>query len=405
MQYKKAISNIFINKSINSLFAGQLISQMGDSMFLIGLMWLVLELTGSKAIMGTVAMVSYLPMLFFGLFAGVLVDTFNRKKIMLAADLMRALIVLIIPVTFFLHIISIPIIIFTAFFLSTLSSVFNPARDSVIPFLVERKNLLKANSLIQVSNYIAILLGPALAAALISVIGVVNLFTIDSVTFLFSFSVILIISYSPSPILNKEKMNVVIHLKEIISYINTEKKVRYLLILTAVNNFFIMGPAIVGIPIFVKDVLHKGASSYALVESSYGLGMLLGVVLIHFLIRYINIGKILLIGMIFDGITFAVIYFTQSLEIMILLISFHAIGIPFIVVARTSLIQKWVESEKLGRAFSLVNIAVVGMTALTTGVTGLLAEYISIQEIFAIFGTAGMLCGIAGFYYKQLRMG
>jgi len=401
----KNFSKIFINKNINSLFAGQLISQMGDSMFNIGLMWLVLEITGSKATMGTVAMVSYLPMLFFGLFAGVLVDAFNRKKMMLAADFLRALIVLIIPVTYFLNVISIPIIIFTAFGLSTLTAVFNPARDAVIPFLVQEKNLLKANSLIQGSNYIAILLGPGLAAAVISIIGVVPLFTADSVTFILSFLLVLIISYSPPPVLQNKKLNVVGHLKEIISYINKEKRVRYLLVLTAVNNFFIMGPAIVGIPIFVKDVLHKGASSYALVESSYGLGMLLGVVLIHFLIRYINLGKILLIGMMFDGITFAVVYFTRSIELMIMLISFHAIGIPFIVVARTSLIQKWVESEKLGRAFSLVNIAVVGMTALTTGVTGLLAEYISIQEIFAIFGTAGMLCGVAGLFYKQLRNG
>jgi len=166
-----------------------------------------------------------------------------------------------------------------------------------------------------------------------------------------------------------------------------------------------MGPAIVGIPIFVKEVLHKGASSYALVESSYGLGMLIGALLINYLNKFISTGKILLIGMIFDGFTYAIIYFTRSLELMILLISFHAIGIPFIVVARTSLIQKWVTSEKLGRAFSLVNIAVVGMTALTTGVTGILSEYISIQEIFAIFGVAGMFCGISGFFYKQLRTG
>ncbi len=405
MQLKKIIPKIFTNRNITAIFLGQLVSQMGDSMFLIGLMWLVLELTGSKATMGTIAMVSYLPMLFFGLFAGVVVDTYNRKKIMLIADFLRALLVLLIPITYLMHVISIPIIITTAFLLSTLTSAFNPARDSIVPTLVGGKNLLRTNSLIQVSNYIAVLLGPASAAALISVVGLVHLFTIDSATFILSFFSILIISYSPAIEVNTNKPKVVIQLKEILSYINEDKRVRYLLILTAINNFFIMGPAIVGIPIFVKEVLHKGASSYALVESSYGLGMLIGALLINYLNKFISTGKILLIGMIFDGFTYAIIYFTRSLELMILLISFHAIGIPFIVVARTSLIQKWVTSEKLGRAFSLVNIAVVGMTALTTGVTGILSEYISIQEIFAIFGVAGMFCGISGFFYKQLRTG
>ncbi len=405
MHYKKFISRIFINKNITALFSGQLISQMGDSMFLIGLMWLVLDMTGSKAIMGTVAMISHIPIIIFSLFAGVFVDTYNRKKIMLIADLGRAIIILIIPVSYFLNVISIPIIIFTAVILSTFASAFNPARDSIVPFLVDGENLIRTNSLIQVSNYIAILLGPALAAALISIIGVAHLFTIDSVTFIISFLSILFISYSSSISIKVDSPKIVGQLKEIIKYINTEKRIRYLLLLTAINNFFIMGPAIVGIPIFVKEVLHKGASSYALVESSYGLGMLVGVVLINYLTKFLKTGVILLIGMIFDGITFSIIYFTQSLEIMILLISFHAIGIPFIVVARTSLIQKWVTNEKLGRTFSFVNMAVVGMTALTSGVTGLLAEYITIQEVFAIFGTAGMLCGISGLFYKQLRNG
>ena len=88
-----------------------------------------------------------------------------------------------------------------------------------------------------------------------------------------------------------------------------------------------------------------------------------------------------------------------------LLIAFHAIGIPLIIVARTSLIQEWTDDLKRGRVFSLVNMAVIGMTALATGFTGLLADYISIEIIFGLFGIAGMLCGIIGWLYRELREG
>jgi len=394
------------NKNLSLLFAGQLVSQMGDSMFLIGLMWLVLELTGSKSIMGTVAFVSYIPMLIFGLLAGLAVDTYNRKKLMLVADILRAVVVLVIPITYVLGAINISIIILVAFALSSLATVFNPSRDSIVPFLVEPENLLKANSAIQVSNYIAVLLGPALGAALIGVIGIVHLFTIDSFTFLISFVTILFISYRPKPTETKKREGKLLDgITEALFYVRTNRKVKFLLILTAVNNFFIMGPAIVGVPIFVKDVLKEGATSYALVESSYGVGMLLGAFIINYASHRFTTGKLLLLGMLFDGITYSVLYFTQSLYVMIMLISFHAIGIPFIVVARTSLIQKWVEDKKLGRLFSLVNMAVVGMTALTTGATGFLAEFVPIEWIFMFFGIAGTLCGIAGWLYKDLREG
>ena len=405
MSINKIYTRVFHNKNLSLLFAGQLISQMGDSMFMIGLMWLVLELTGSKAMMGTVALLNYLPMLVVGLFAGVIVDLYDRKKLMLISDFVRAVIVLVIPLCYYMNWINITIILMVAFLLSSFSTVFNPARDSIIPKLIDDGNLVKANSVIQVSNYTAVLLGPAIAAAAIGVFGVVHLFTADSVTFMISFFTVLFISYKKSPVEKLNKNSIMFHLSEIVRYIHNQKKTRFLLALTAVNNFFIMGPAIVGIPIFVKEVLKEGASTYALVESSYGIGMFVGGVLINYLKNIIGKGKILLIGLMFDGFTYTLIYFIGSSELMMLLIAFHAIEIPLIVVSRTSLIQEWTEDTKIGRVFSLVNMAVVGMTALTTGITGILAEIVPVEIIFGLFGIGGMVCGFIGWMYRELREG
>lgn len=402
---QKILKSLFPNKNIGFLFAGQMISQMGDSMFLIGLMWFVLDFTGSKAAMGTVAFISHIPNLVLGIFGGILVDMFNRRRVMMYADLARAVIVLTIPVTFYLGIINLPIIIATSFMLSTFATLFNPARDSIMPSLVGKENLLRANSMIQVSNYIAILIGPAIGAAAIAALGVIHLFSLDALTFILSFISILFIKYTPLTETKFESNKVIIHLKEIIKYVHHNKRVKNLLAVTAINNFFIMGPAIIGIPIFVKEVLGEGASSYALVESCYGVGMILGAVFINYLTKYFGKGKILLLGLIFDGFTYAVLYWINSLPLMMIAISFHAIGIPFIVVARTSLMQEWTDDDKLGRVFSLVNIAVIGMTALTTGFTGSLAEFVDIKIIFFIFGCGGVVTGFIGWLSKDIREG
>ena len=402
----KSLTWLRDNRNLTLLFSGQLVSQIGDSLYQIGLIWLVLEYTGSKSATGIVAMVSYLPVLLFGLIGGVLVDRFNRRNVMAISDLLRALVVLIIPGSYLLGIMSLPLIIGVSFIMASLATAFNPARDSLVPDLVTKAHLVKANSLVQVTNYFAIFAGPAFGAAILGIIGITHLFTIDAGTFLVSFVAIFLISYRPvagSGPVKRGFAGLRGQLAEIWRYVRSKKRLTWLLILTAVNNFFIMGPAIVGTPIFVKEVLNEGASSYALVESSLGLGMILGSILVNYLSRFLGKGKILLLGMMFDGLTYALVMFTGSLPLFMLLIAFHAIGIPHIVVSRTSLIQEWTESGKLGRVFSLTNMAVVGMTALTTGATGWLAETIPIDQIFGIFGIFAMLCGLIGWFYPPLR--
>ncbi len=398
------MSRLFPNRNIGYLFTGQLISQIGDSMYQIGLMWLVLELTGSKSATGIVAMISHLPMLVFGLVAGALVDLYDRRRVMMMSDMLRALVVLMIPVLFYFDNLTLPLIVAISFSVATLSTVFNPARDSLLPVLAGNQHLVKSNSLIQVSGNMAIMLGPALAAALLGVVGVVHLFSIDAVTFLASLAAVWMIRAGKGarPVENSGK-SLVRHLGEIARYIHQQRRLRFLLGLTAINNFFIMGPAIVGTPIFVREVLHKGASSYAIVESALGLGMILGSVLINQLVRIWPKGKILLIGLAFDGITYSLAYLAGSMEVFTLLIAFHAIGIPLIVVSRTSLIQEWTDNAWLGRVFSLMNVSVVGVTALTTGATGWIAEFVPIEVIFGVCGLGGVLCAAVGWVFSDLR--
>ena len=397
------MKRLLLNRNLTLLFCGQVVSQMGDSMYLIGVLWLVLELTGSKSAMGTVAAISYLPMLVFGIPAGIVADLIDRKKVMVAADLLRAFVVLVLPLAIFMSAVNLTIIYAVSFVLAVGATFFNPARDAIIPHLVARHQLIRANTLVQVSNYAAVLLGPLAAAAVIALVGLKHLFTLDALTFIVSLAAVWFIAAPSRHEPENAPQSLRSHFIEIIRYVHAHKKLRLLLALTTINNFFIMGPAIVGTPIFVKEILLQGASSYALVESSLGVGMIVGSVLINVLGNRFSKGRILLAGLMFDGLTYALVYLCNSLPMLMALIAFHAVGIPLIVVSRTALVQEWVESRRLGRVFSLINMAVIGTTAIASGVTGWLAESFSVATIFGFFGLGGMLCGIVGWFYRDLR--
>lgn len=434
---------IFQNRNLTLLWLGQMVSQSGDSIYQIGLMWLVLELSGSESVTGLVAMASYLPAVLLSLFAGVAADRYNRRKIMLSADALRFGIVLVIPFAHLAEQLSPAVLGINAFTLAIAATFFNPARDSLIPQIVPKNGLMRANSLIQTSWQFSLLLGPALAGLLLYYVGNVHLFTLDSLAYLSSFVFIFLIRYaSPSlsyrPVENREGENMhnpsdpryseennpnqppprfpegnekggrlqtvprkpgLVEIREGLVWTFRHPVILPLLLITIADNLFIMGPAIVGTPVLVKIELGLGAESYALVMACYAIGMLLGTAaLLTFGSRFRK-GQVLLVGMILDGLTFIPIYFVNSIEILAVIIIIHSLAIPMLTVSRASLIQSLVPNHMTGRIFALVNLSVIGMSALSSGMTGFALELWGARTVFLVIGVGGAMCGILGWIF------
>ena len=129
-------NSIIKNRNIGFLWVGHLISHAGDAVYMIALPWLMLELTGSKSLTSLTAMSAYLPAVLFGLYAGVFIDRYNRKWIMIFSDILRALLVAMVPLALIFDFIT-PMLIGTiTFLLATFATFFYPARDSFIPHIV-----------------------------------------------------------------------------------------------------------------------------------------------------------------------------------------------------------------------------------------------------------------------------
>jgi hypothetical protein len=201
----------------------------------------------------------------------------------------------------------------------------------------------------------------------------------------------------------KYRDNYITSIKNGITYLKAQKGLSILLILTMINNIFIMGPAIIGLPVFVREVLQGDFIVLAQLETSMASGMILGSVVFWKTIKFFTPSKILIFGLIMDGLTYSLLYWsTSSFESNVILI-LHGIAIPLIIVSRTTIIQKIVPDEFRGRIFSLVNMAVVGTTAISTGVTGIFLEYNSAELLFLTIGLCAASTAIVPILSKSFK--
>ena len=177
------------------LWAAQAISDMGDGLTMLTLLLLVNELTGSTLALAAVSIALAIPPLTIGLVAGTYADRFDRRRIMIVADLLRASVVL-----GFVLIGSpdlVPLLVVLAFVQASIGSFFTPARGALMPHVVPADGLLAANSITQATRVVAGVIGTALAGFIVGVAGLTwPAFVIDAGTFLAS--ALIVIGVSPN---------------------------------------------------------------------------------------------------------------------------------------------------------------------------------------------------------------
>jgi MFS transporter, DHA3 family, macrolide efflux protein len=395
---------------LGRLWLGEVVSQIGDSVFQIALLWMTLELTGSSALTGLVAMSSTLPMLVFGLFAGALADRIDRRRLMLAADLGRAALVLLLPLLYAAGRLDVPVLVVVTLLMAVLSAHFNPARDALVPALVPAGELRAANAWIQSGWQLAMLAGPGLAGLLIPLTGEVQLFTVDGLSFLLSFALIWMIRARPerpaaAPTAGAALRHALADVREGLAHAASDRRLRVLLWITAVDNLFIMGPAIVGVPIFVRQVLGGGPQDYAYLLTAFAFGMLAGTLLLGWLGGRVRNSRLLLWGIVLDGITFLPLAWTTSWSGAYATILIHSLAIPLIIVPRPTLVQLIVPPRLHGRVFSMISVAVTGLTAISVGLTGLIAEWVPMPTIYGAIAVLAALTGGAGWLVREFREG
>ena len=181
------------NSAFRNLWYGQVISELGNWVNSIALYALILQLTGSGMAMAAAMMAKLLPMVIISPFAGVVIDRIDRKKVLIASDILRCFTVL-----GFLIVDSredLWIVYTLTLFEVALTGFFEPARSAILPSIVEKNHLVTANALSGSTWSIMLTLGAALGGFVVSFFGIKTAFILDALTYLLSAWFIIKISY------------------------------------------------------------------------------------------------------------------------------------------------------------------------------------------------------------------
>jgi len=361
-----------INKKNFYLYAlGRLVSIIGSGIQMIAIPLFILDLTGSGTIMGTFVLVSNLPRLVFGPFAGVLGDRFDRKKIMVMMDFVRGAIILLLALMTRMDALQISGLLIAQFIISTMDITFDPATQAMLGDIVHNNDLNKANSIIQGINSFSFIVGPAMGGILYGLFGIEVVFLINGISFILSGLSEMFISYHQTT--ERGEVNfksTLIDIKEGFLYLKNMKGLLLLLIFAMLSNFLMASMFSVLFPFFAREVVGFSGQQFGFMETSWVSGILIGNIILGVFLTKRKATSLFKTGIIaesflfllFSIITypFAVSFFGGSswlyFSVIAVLFAFTGIFNALVNTPMLTLFQKKVSSAYRSRVFSVIAV-------------------------------------------------
>ena len=386
------------------LWSGQTISRVGDFMYELALAWWVLQKTNDAALMGAVLVFAITPSVLFYLIGGVAVDRFSRVGLMLASDLARGVVVLLVSYLAFTDQLAIWEIFAASLFFGIVDAFFQPAFSAILPQIVSQEDLPSANSLASMSNNLGRVLGPALGAGVIALIGSPLAFFSNGISFLISAAFLLPLLRLPlqQPI-SEKGASVFREIREGIATVLASLWLWFGIIVFALTNITLAGPFSVAMPFLVYDNLGAGVETLGLLYAVFPIGYLLGGIFIG---RRAQIRKrgILMYGTgVIASFTLAVFGLVPPIWVLILVALLNGAALEIGHLVWTITLQELVPNEKLGRVASIDNMGSFALVPVGYAVAGWATNAFGAPVVFIVGGVASAIIMGLGFLIPTIR--
>ena len=410
-----------LDSSFSALWTGQLISALGDRIHQIALAFVFVDATHSYLAVGGVFLIATLPNLLFGPIAGGLVDRWDHREVMIVSDLLRAGLVLLIPVAAVTNLaLAYPLV----FLVTTVSIFFRPAKGAILPRIVAPDDLVPANSALWVGETFADIAGYALAGLFVALLHdqLPVAFWVDAVTYVAS--AVLIATIAVSPITRNvaaaagtaaaaARRGALASVRAFGAELRAGWRFlrgdSVLLANTgqAIVGQFTIGILLVVVPFYAADVLVRGPFSdreaYGFLEAAIGAGNLVGGFVIGLIGSRLALGKMVIVGYVVTGLTIAGLALTTSLPLAIGLSFGTGVGNLAFVIPSQTLFQRRTPVDMMGRVLGLRFAAVFGSMTLAMGVGGILGQYLGAAAVIGLFGLVTAAAGVAGLFMRRVR--
>lgn len=349
---------------------------------------LVYKLSKSGFAVGTLMIFKTLPALFFGSLVGVMVDRFDRKRLMVVCDIFRGLLILTLP--FIRNVFGVYAI---AFLLETFSLIFMPAKDASIPNIVEQKDVLAANSISHTTNYLTMIIGSAFGATIILLVesvwgylpffqrltGPNAAFYIDAATFFLSAAALSFMVLPPKELHEIGEIKW-FHIKEDLfggfSLMGKNKMLKYMIL--SIGVAILGGGSIYSLGVvYSTEVLKIGEAGFGYLISALGVGLVIGALVSGVLARLVAKDKLFGLSILAFGIAMVAFSSISYYKMVIAIIVFAGLNLAILNVTGYTILHENIDDSLRGRVFSILESTIRVFLLMSLALSGIVADIIN----------------------------
>lgn len=395
---RRPVSMKFLLRALHSrnyrlFFMGQGISVIGTWMQQIAVSWLVYRLTGSAFLLGVTGFAAQFPAFLMGPVAGVLIDRWNRQRLLLITQICSMIQASILAIFVLTGIIQVWHIIVFSSLLGIINAFDIPVRQSLVIDLVEnREDLSNAIALNSSMFNGARLIGPSIAGVLVASLGEGICFAINAASYLAVIAAITAMRLPPQSTTGK-KRHILHELREGFDYAYHFIPIRNILALLSLTCLMGM-PYVVLLPIFARETLHGGAHTFGFLMAAIGFGALSCTLYLASRKSVLGLGRIIYISSSVFGVTVACFAFSSNLILSLAFLCLAGFAVMAQIASSNTILQTIVENDKRGRVMSFYTMAFMGTTPLGGLAAGIIAGKIGARATIVIGGIACLAGGI-----------
>lgn len=379
------------HRNFRLFITGQGISLIGTWMQSIALGWLVLDLTNSPFAVGLNSALRSLGVLVFTLYAGVIADRVDKRRLIIVTQSLQMVEALVLAVLVWTHVVTVWQVMVLAVFFGVVTAFDIPTRQSFIVEMVGKEDLMNAIALNSSMFNAARVVGPAIAGALIGIVGVGTCFFLNGVSYIAVIGSLIAMRLPPfqsRPIESSAWGG----FREILHFLRIDRRVRTLVILTSVLSIFGF-PYLVMMPVFARDVLHVHAGGYGALTAAVGVGAMLGALAIAVnSARITRRGTLMLIGGTAFGLFIVLFAASRSFGLSLAVLGLGGCAMIVNNALTNTMIQTSVPDHLRGRIMGFYSFVFVGLSPLGAFQAGAFAERYGAP---LAVGVGGMICALA----------
>lgn len=383
------------HRNYRLFFSGQVVSLVGTWMQRLAMSWLIYRLTKDPLLFGVATFIGQVPMLVLAPLAGVLLDRWDKRRVLIATQTSAMLQAAILAALVFLGWDSIGLVILLSFVLGVVNTLDMPARQSFVVEMVEdRADLPNAIALNSFMVNLGKIIGPVVAGSFIALFGEAWCFALNSLSYIGVIVAFVLMRTNASNV-KPQRMPVLKEMREGVRYVFSIRHIRSVILLLAVMSIVAM-PYTDMMPFVATRILHGDAHTLGWMRAATGVGAVIGGLWMASRNTARLLGRIIPLATSLFGAGLIVFSVATNLAFSLTTLLITGLGLMIHMSSSNTIIQSTVDDDKRGRTMSIYMMAMQGMMPFGSLLSGFLAKALGVQQMYAV---CGALCLIAAAWF------